>query len=148
MEKTDACYRINSPKVVHESVDGEVIIINFENGNYYSINETGAEIWDLLSAQVPVGRILGIMGRKYDGDARHIETSVNTYIEGLERESLILRCDPPRQEVPPTEEEGFTGAGTRPYSDPVLEKYDDMNELILLDPVHEVDEKGWPLAAE
>jgi hypothetical protein len=34
------------------------------------------------------------------------------------------------------------------YSDPAFEKYDDMADLILLDPVHEIDqEKGWPKKA-
>ena len=26
-----------------------------------------------------------------------------------------------------------------------MEKYDDMQELLLLDPIHEVDEAGWPV---
>ena len=35
-------------------------------------------------------------------------------------------------------------AGTR-LSEPRLEKFDDMQHLILLDPVHEIDETmGWP----
>ncbi len=29
---------------------------------------------------------------------------------------------------------------------PRLETYSDMQDLILLDPVHEVDERGWPHA--
>ena len=34
-----------------------------------------------------------------------------------------------------------------PYVPPVLEKFTDMQDLILLDPVHEVSERGWPHAA-
>ena len=30
------------------------------------------------------------------------------------------------------------------YSKPTLAKYTDMQELLLLDPIHEVDEEGWP----
>jgi hypothetical protein len=30
------------------------------------------------------------------------------------------------------------------FEPPVLEKFTDMQDLILLDPVHEVDERGWP----
>jgi hypothetical protein len=29
---------------------------------------------------------------------------------------------------------------------PVLEKYTDMQELLLLDPIHDVEEAGWPKA--
>ncbi len=27
---------------------------------------------------------------------------------------------------------------------PIIEKYTDLEELLLLDPIHEVDESGWP----
>ena len=33
-----------------------------------------------------------------------------------------------------------------PFVPPTLEKYTDMQDLVLLDPVHEVDERGWPHA--
>ena len=30
------------------------------------------------------------------------------------------------------------------FEAPVLEKYTDMQTLLLVDPVHEVDDRGWP----
>ena len=33
------------PKVVYETFDDEVIIINLENGNYFSVAGSGAAIW-------------------------------------------------------------------------------------------------------
>jgi hypothetical protein len=30
------------------------------------------------------------------------------------------------------------------WSSPVLSIYDDMQDLLLLDPIHDVDESGWP----
>ena len=32
----------------------------------------------------------------------------------------------------------------RPFEMPTLEKYTDMQDLVLIDPVHQVDEAGWP----
>jgi hypothetical protein len=34
--------------IAHEIIDGEAIIVNLENGNYYSLNKTGAEIWNFI----------------------------------------------------------------------------------------------------
>jgi hypothetical protein len=31
-----------------------------------------------------------------------------------------------------------------PYTKPVLNKYTDMQQLLLADPLHEVQEAGWP----
>ena len=34
----------------------------------------------------------------------------------------------------------------KPYTAPAVQKYDDLEDLLLLDPIHEVDEAGWPVA--
>jgi hypothetical protein len=31
------------------------------------------------------------------------------------------------------------------FSPPVLQKFSDMQELLLVDPIHEVKAEGWPL---
>ena len=38
-------YRINSPGVVFEAFDDEVVIINLDSGNYFSFNKVGSAIW-------------------------------------------------------------------------------------------------------
>jgi len=35
-----------------------------------------------------------------------------------------------------------------PFVLPVLERYTDMQELLLIDPIHDVDETGWPRRKE
>jgi predicted transcriptional regulator len=35
-------------KVVHEVFDDEIVIINLDNGNYYTLTQTGADIWGLV----------------------------------------------------------------------------------------------------
>ena len=34
---TNGRLRINTPKIVHETIDGETVILNLDNGNYYSL---------------------------------------------------------------------------------------------------------------
>jgi hypothetical protein len=34
---------------------------------------------------------------------------------------------------------------TRQYQAPTIERFDDLEELLVLDPIHEVDEAGWPV---
>ena len=41
-----------------------------------------------------------------------------------------------------------TTNGRLPFQAPVLEKHSDMQDLILLDPVHEVGPRGWPHTAD
>jgi hypothetical protein len=33
----------------------------------------------------------------------------------------------------------------KPFTDPVIEIYTDLQDLLLLDPIHDVDDRGWPV---
>jgi hypothetical protein len=47
-------YAIDKARIAHQTVDGEVIVIDFVNAAYYSVRDTVAEIWLLLAAAVPL----------------------------------------------------------------------------------------------
>jgi len=143
---TRARYKINSPDVIYENVDNEVLIIEFNTGNYYSTNNSGAEIWELLAAGAPVGEIIQKIGTKYSDGNGDIKTAVDQFFNELLDENLISPV-----KIEPGDTEGHAaeiGTSTRSeqlvFEAPVLQKYSDMQELLLLDPIHEVDETGWP----
>ena len=37
-------FRVNAPDVIHDIIDGEVIVANLTNGFYYSLQGSGAAI--------------------------------------------------------------------------------------------------------
>ena len=41
MSRRGEVFRINSPTVVHEIIDGEAVIVNMKNGSYYSVDGVG-----------------------------------------------------------------------------------------------------------
>jgi hypothetical protein len=136
-----ARFRVNSPTVVSETVDGEVIMIHLDSGNYYSLRSTGSLIWDAIERGVSVDAI----ARALDGAAHNgtdADAHVVSFVEELRAEDLIVPTDAS------TSASGSADAIERvpeTFEPPVLEKYTDMQHLILLDPVHEVDEgEGWP----
>lgn len=139
--------RINNPKVAYEIFDDEVIIIHFESGNYYSLGKTGAAIWSFIERGVPVGAILEGITHRYTGDQGVIENAVRQLLDELEREGLIIS-----EEIDGAErqQETMVEDATRPepekpqFDPPLLQRYTDMQDMLLLDPIHEVDETGWP----
>ena len=38
----------------------------------------------------------------------------------------------------------MASGGLPPFEPPTLSKYKDMQDMLLLDPVHDVEEAGWP----
>lgn len=137
-------FGIRSPLVIHETVDDEVVIVNLQTGNYYSLVGTGARIWALLESTATVSELAADIAARFDGAGEQLEETVQGFVDELEREGLIVPADVeppgPRPRAVPV-----TAGGA--FEAPVLEKFTDMQELVLLDPVHEVEEdKGWPHA--
>ncbi|MBW4576543.1 MAG: PqqD family protein [Aphanothece sp. CMT-3BRIN-NPC111] len=139
---------INSPKVVHETIDGEVVIINLEEGTYYSLVKVGADIWNAVERRISFGDLIEEIQMRYSGDKEEIEESVKALIKELQQEELIISND-----VSSTQENSFSveiktsdNLEKIKFEIPKLEKYTDMQDLLLLDPIHEVEETGWPKA--
>ncbi|HZQ03846.1 MAG TPA: PqqD family protein [Gaiellaceae bacterium] len=139
--------RVNAPQVIHETIDGEVIIINLATGNYYSVKGAGADIWDVVQASpgADAHEIAAAVARRFDNPLDAVEGEIGRFLEELRREELVAEVD---QAVPSTSVANGVAAtdGARSFETPVLEKYTDMQDLVLLDPVHEVDAAGWPHA--
>jgi hypothetical protein len=130
---------------MHETIEGEVMVIDLTTGSYYSLRNSGAEIWQAVDRGDAEGEIGDALALRYAAPPAEIRSAVAQLLEQLSAEGLIEASsaeDEVRaaEEAPPT-----AGDGPRePFPPPVLEKHTDMQDLILLDPVHEVDARGWP----
>ena len=142
----EACLRPNTPAVVCEIIDGEAIFVNFDTGHYYSLDQAGAEIWRLAEQGRPVAIIIDRMTQFFQGDRTAVTSAVTNFLQKLVEENLL---------VPDHENPSGTSKALHPEDPPqpdrtysieslVLNKYSDMQEMLLIDPIHEVDEQGWP----
>jgi hypothetical protein len=136
-------FRINSPPVVAETLDGEATIVDLESGTYYALNESGTFVWDELSSGTDGDSISEAVATRYGIDAAEAGSAVDAIVEELLERQLIA----PLQNGAAESSNGSTASAQsngRPYSPPKLSAYTDMQELLLLYPVHEVDDAGWP----
>jgi hypothetical protein len=141
MPSPDSSYCVNEPDVVAESIAGEVLIINLRSGVYYSSDGTGEQIWSLLAAGVPVGDVIAGLSGRYPADGGEIESAVQTFLDELLVEEL-LRPAPAAAAAPQP-----PPAEAAPFVAPLLNRYTDFQELLMLDPIHEVEQAvGWPVA--
>ena len=131
-------YKIKSNAVIHELLNDEVILANLDTGVYYSIRGTGVPIWQLL-----------ILGKNRDFIAAQFLEKYNTestlqlgsFVDQLvEEELLVPESDDREIATAPLQEFRWPNS----FSAPLLEKYEEMKSLLMLDPIHEVDEQGWP----
>ena len=135
--------RVNAPQVIHESIDGEVIIINLSSGNYYSTKGSGAEVWGVIekSPGLTSRELVDALVLRFQDAPTDIEAPVVAFLADLRAEGLVVEAG--EDATSPVEPAGANGSA-QAFVAPVLEKFTDMQDLVLLDPVHEVDATGWP----
>jgi len=138
----DRLYRVNRPRVIFENIDGELILVNLEKGCYFSTDAFGADIWELIESGHTVHGIREALGFRYEGDSEEIHRVATAFIEKLIGEELVVLVeDAERAEVPTP----ATHSRRTTFRMPELQKYTDMRDMLLLDPVHDVEAAGWPV---
>lgn len=140
--KRDARFRIKSSRLIHENFDDEVVIVDLDSGSYYSLNQSGADVWSLVARQAPLGEIIAEIGCRYQASLADIEGGLGEFLAELQREALVVPASDAAF-VPVSEATGADITKSA-FEAPRLTKYTDMQELLLLDPIHEADETGWP----
>jgi hypothetical protein len=83
-------YSINSDKVVWRNIDGEAVILNLDSGYYYSLNEVGTLIWQLLSEKKDTIRIIEAVRKEYSATESKIKKDLDSLIKDLTKEKLII----------------------------------------------------------
>lgn len=137
-------FAVNEPTVIQEIIDGEAIIADLGRGFYYSLDAIGSQIWNALVAGSSAVEIIDALVNRFDADRETVAAGTNALLQRLVAEMLIV----PRESGPiPAAQPRFGDLEVAGFAAPVLSKYTDMEQLLLLDPIHEVDETGWPRQA-
>ena len=138
----DFCYfTVDASGVISERFDDEVIAINLNRGTYYSLNRTAAEIFELLAAEPSLEEILAALAIRYGAPVEEMQMPVAQFMSQLESEGLVKRAQARTAAARPSSP---AMVQKTPFLAPSLAVHRDMQDLFLLDPIHEVSEAGWP----
>ncbi len=141
-------YRTSGPAVVSDTVDNETIIVDLDSGTYYDLNHVGAAIWGLLVRGSTAAEVSADLVSRFGAEPQVAQRDVDGLLALLLEEGLLVALDGAEPPAAPVPHSGNPANGDvspgLPYEAPVVNRHSDMQELLLLDPVHEVDETGWP----
>ena len=142
-------YQLNKPGVLRESFEGEDVIINLDTGVYFLLDSVGSTVFALLETGLMRADILTCCANHYDGVSEAQVSEIDSLIEELVAEGIVVPTSG-EGEINRTaiDTENIFSKREKVYVSPVLHRFTDMQELLLLDPVHEVDERGWPHASK
>jgi hypothetical protein len=127
------------PLLISQQFDSEVVLANYQNGVYYNLDGSAAQIWLGLKANRTVEEIGHALAAATSGDVTSITQQVQAFVDSMLAEGLIANgTADPRAEI-------WTPVLPGAFTAPEFQRFDNLRELLLMDPVHDSGEEGWPL---
>jgi hypothetical protein len=135
-------YRVRDKNVVSEIIDEEAIIMDLAVGTYFSSDGAGAVIWDGIVRGFEAAQIKQRVRQAFSADPAELNVDFQNFVASLLSNRLVdvaheAACSSVDWSMP-------LPADRRDYESPVLNRYDDLQSLALLDPIHDVEVAGWP----
>lgn len=138
---TSRFFTVRSTDIAHDAIDGESVIIDMAHGVYYRLEGAAALAWQALLDGAGTARIAADLGTRFAADEALVAAEVDRFVDALQANGLIEPCaDAPDAPAPaplPLAERG-------PFAGLVIHRFTDLQELFWIDPVHQVDDSGWP----
>ncbi len=90
---TKSAYRYGPhPAVVYTRLDEhEAVLLHLETQRYFSLNEAGVVIWDLLAASPTLDEVADALARTYEAEHEMLVASAQRFLDELEHDSLVCR---------------------------------------------------------
>jgi hypothetical protein len=83
----DSCPR-KQDGVLAQQAGEKLLLLNAATGNYYSLDEVGARVWELLDGR-KIAEIAAAISQEYDAPSS-VESDILELLGDLEREQLIV----------------------------------------------------------
>jgi hypothetical protein len=138
-------WRVPENSISMERLDGETILINFDSGEYFSFRGPSADLLWLVSAGVDRTAWISYLSAAFpdvtDPDPA-IEAQIDTFLGELAAAGIILPADDNAVSV--TAADLPADYDRDSWTAPSVHANDDLVDLLVIDPIHDTSEDGWP----
>jgi hypothetical protein len=80
---------IAAPRVLRATRHGETMLLDLAGGAYYTLNESGAIVWDMLKQGTTLADIVDALEARYDAPREQIAADASTMTTQLVAASLV-----------------------------------------------------------
>src|ERR1700722_11246756 len=124
-----------TPSTVHETFADESVVMNLASGSYYSLCGISSLMWTLLVDGATERALVRRIEAEYAADAGETSRSIGEFLDLLVDENLLIAEIADDIGVPVGKP--IASAPLKAFTPPTFEKFTDMEDMLLLDPIHE-----------
>lgn len=79
---------INS-NIIAKDLQGEMVLLNKENGDYFTLNSMGSEVYNLISDGMETGDIIDLLFERYEIEYDKLRADILALIEEMKRKNIL-----------------------------------------------------------
>ncbi len=136
--------RVIEDSLEWERVNGEVIVVSFASGKYFSLSGTAADVWQLLTFGIDESQLIELLASNWHVEDLSLK-DIKPFIEDCIVEGLI-------SEVSARESDSIielpSDLDRSKWINPSLMTFGNLKDLIMVDPVHDASLINWPLPGD
>jgi Coenzyme PQQ synthesis protein D (PqqD) len=127
---------VNRPSVIFDVQGRETVVIDLASGHYFRLDPSSTELWTRFDSPASAADLLASCENPDD-----LRADLDRIIADLTDHGLLRPAGP-------GDDTSATSATWR-FDSFTLEEFTDLEDILGLDPIHEVDPaRGWPHVAE
>jgi hypothetical protein len=78
-----------SSKAITQEINGEMVILDMGSEEYFSLNEVGCKLWQLLESNSDLSVAVASLLEQYDVDSKQLSGDVESVVTELKRVGLL-----------------------------------------------------------
>ncbi|HEX3009587.1 MAG TPA: lasso peptide biosynthesis PqqD family chaperone [Bacteroidales bacterium] len=79
-----------NPALVTSNIDGEIVMMSVENGEYYGLDEIGTRIWDLLENSLLVNELVDKLIEEFEVGKEDCTRDTLEFLNDLLSRNLLV----------------------------------------------------------
>ncbi len=80
---------INS-NIIAKDLQGEMVLLNKENGDYFTLNSMGSEVYNLISDGMETGDIIDLLFERYEIEHDKLRTDILAIIDDMKKKNILI----------------------------------------------------------
>jgi len=77
-------------QVLAQKAANDFLLLNMEDGNYYSLNEIGSRIWELCDGKRTVSQVIATLATEYEAPYATLENDVIELLTDFHKGKLVV----------------------------------------------------------
>jgi hypothetical protein len=126
---------VNVSRFAHETIDDETIVIDAETGHLLLLTGFASILWSHLVGGASPEALISAVDARFGTEAG---AATRSFLRKLCAAEIVVATTAARPAA------ASPLPWPKQFTEPVLERYDDIAKIIAMDPIHDVAPTGWP----